>query len=356
MNNLEQKITNQPTSINRISWIDASRLIAMFGVILIHIAGPVFHDYRTIPLHASLTANAINSLARVSVPLFIMLSGSLLLGKDTSISVIGIGERIFRVLLPLIFWSYIYVFWLNYWTGESLDFFGELRHIGHTPVMYHLWFIYMIIGVYILLPILRVISNALISNRKLAIYFFALWFVVNSITIYYPIALISQLNLSNFLSWPGNFMLGYYLTHSKWLGAISWRLNAFVFFFASLCTFCLSWYFNTLSPTTTEIAFIYFSPNVIIASSAAFLWLKQLKVPDIFEKPLAFLSSMTFPIYFMHLLIIEILKGGVLGFSISPYFIHPVVGILLLAVVTFSVSMLVTIVIRLIPHSSKVIG
>ncbi len=276
MNNIEQKINNQKIPINRISWIDASRLIAMFGVILIHIAGPVFYDYRTIPLHAFLTANAIDSLARVSVPLFIMLSGALLLRKDTSISIVGIGKRILRVLFPLIFWSFIYVFWINYWTGKSLDFFGELSRIEQAPVMYHLWFIYMIIGIYILLPILRVISNALISYRKFAIYFFALWFVVNSITIYYPIVFISQLNLSNFLNWSGYFILGYYLTNSKWLGAISWRLNALVFFFASLCTFCLSWYFNALSPTPTEIAFIYFSPNVLIASSAAFLWLMQL--------------------------------------------------------------------------------
>jgi len=65
---------------------------------------------------------------------------------------------------------------------------------------------------------------------------------------------------------------------------------------------------------------------------------------------------MVFPIYFMHLLVIEILKGGILGISITPYSIHPVVGILGLAVVTFFASMSIAVLIRLIPHSSRIIG
>ncbi len=75
-----------------------------------------------------------------------------------------------------------------------------------------------------------------------------------------------------------------------------------------------------------------------------------------FVKPLAFFSSMVFPVYFIHLLVIEILKGGVLGFSITPFLIHPAVGILMMSLITFFVSMLISVVIRFIPYSSRVVG
>ena len=347
-------MSEKESLVRRESWADACRLIAMFGVILIHASAPVFYDYRSISLDAFLTANAIDSLARVSVPLFAMLSGALLLGRDASIGVAG--GRIARVALPLIFWSFIYAFWVDCWTGRPLDFFGALSHMGQAPVMYHLLFVYMIIGVYLILPVLRPISSALIADRKLAIYFFVLWFSINSITIYYPINLIQQLKLSGLLGWPGYFILGYYLSRTEWSLSISARLNIFVFFLASLCTFYLSWHLNALSPSPIETAYEYFSPNVLIASCAAFLCMRQIKVHNSIVKPLKFFSSMVFPIYFMHLLVIEILKGGILGISITPYSIHPVVGILGLAIVTFFASMSIAVLIRLIPHSSRIIG
>ena len=336
-------------------WADACRLVAMFGVILIHTAAPVFYDFRHIPLGAFLTANMLDSLARVSVPLFAMLSGALLLGRDTS-KVLRVGGHIARVAIPLIFWSFVYAFWVDYWTGKPFDAISTLNRMWQAPVMHHLWFVYMIIGIYLLLPILSVISSAMLTNRKLAFYFFGLWFVVNSLAIYYPINLITQFKISDFLGWPGYFILGHFLTHSEWSLRISAKVNTFVFFLASLSTFSLAWRFNVLSPTPNETAFEYFSPNVAIASSAAFLWLRQTPNLDFLAKPLAFFSSKTFPVYFMHVLILEIFQRGILGFSITSYFIHPMVGIMVLALATFFTSMSIAILLRAIPYSSRIIG
>lgn len=340
----------------RAPWADFCRLIAMFGVICIHTAAPVFSKYHSNPLDEFLIANAIDSLARVSVPLFIMLSGALLLGKESSKGLVDARDRIIKVAIPLLFWSFIYIFWTNYWARKSFDLFDTLISICHAPVMHHLWFIYMIIGVYIVLPFLRVISSALITDRKSAIYFFTLWFIVNSITIYYPIKFIQLLNLSNFLGWPGYFILGYYLSCSKFLLRINSSFYVLVFYLSSLCTFLITWGLYVKSPIPIQTAYNYFSPNVLIASVGAFLYLRQIKVTIFFVKPLAFLSGIIFPIYFMHLLIIAVIEGGYLGFTITPYSIYPVVGILGLAFVTFFVSMLIAVLLKFIPYSSKIIG
>jgi hypothetical protein len=58
----------------------------------------------------------------------------------------------------------------------------------------------------------------------------------------------------------------------------------------------------------------------------------------------------------MHLLVIEILKAGWLGFSVSPYSLHPSVGILSLTVATFLISLVIAAITRLVPHSEKIIG
>jgi surface polysaccharide O-acyltransferase-like enzyme len=125
-----------------------------------------------------------------------------------------------------------------------------------------------------------------------------------------------------------------------------------VFVLASLCTFFLSWRINAQSPVPLETAYEFLTPNVVLASVAAFLWIQKLRIPDYLDKPLAFISGLVFPIYFMHLLVIVMLKAGWLGFSV----LHPSVGILSLSIATFLVSLAIAAISRLIPHSEKIVG
>lgn len=347
-------MSTQQDLSKHVSWVDACRLFSIFGVFVIHIAGPVFNQYHSIPLDQFLAANAIDSLVRACVPLFTMLSGALLLGKEATINMTA--RRISRVAVPLVFWSFIYTFWVDSWTNKPLDFFGAFSSMLQTPAMYHLWFVYMIVGVYIVMPILPAITKTLIADKKIATYFFVLWFVVNSITVYYPVELIQKLYLSNFLGWPGYFVLGYYLTQSEYLHRISVKWVVLVFLLASLCTFLISWYLNISSVSPNVMAREYFSPNVVIASISAFLWFRRLKIPDFLVRPFAYMAGMVFPMYFMHIFIISMLTGKNHGLGISPYFIHPIIGILVLSVLIFLVSFLITVLLRFIPYSSKVFG
>jgi surface polysaccharide O-acyltransferase-like enzyme len=340
----------------RLAWADVCRLIAMFGVLLIHISAPIFYDFRKIELSSFLVANALDSIARVAVPLFAMLSGALLLGRDTSKGLGGIASRILKVAIPLAFWSVIHVFWINYWTGKPLDVPNALAQALIGPVMYHLWFVYMTIGVYILLPILQPISVALLASRRLAAYFFGVWFLINALTIYYPLTVINHLTLTGFLKWPGYFLLGFYMLRSDIMKQISIWLSAAIFCIASLATFFISWRFNSLSPVPDETAFIYFSPNVLIASCAAFHMIGKVRVTPILIRPVAFLSSIVFPVYFMHLLVIDLIKAGMFGFTLNLASMSTFTSILSLSLCTFAVCLTLAALTRVIPYSSKLVG
>lgn len=158
----------------RIFWIDVCRVIAIFGVVLIHSCGEIFYSYGKIPASYWLAANILDSFARVAVPLFVMISGALLLrpNNSPSVNLKNIGSRIGKVLLPLIIWSMFYLWWVDYNTpNKIIDPLEWLQKFLSQPVMYHLWFVYMIIGIYILLPILQVIFTACNTNSKFKWYF-----------------------------------------------------------------------------------------------------------------------------------------------------------------------------------------
>ncbi|MBX9914333.1 MAG: acyltransferase family protein [Pseudomonadaceae bacterium] len=340
----------------RLAWADVCRLIAMFGVLLIHISAPIFYDYRNIELNSFLVANALDSIARVSVPLFAMLSGALLLGRDMSKGLGGIASRILKVAIPLAFWSVLHVFWINYWTGKPLDIPNALAQALQGPVMYHLWFVYMTIGVYILLPILQPISVALLASKRLAAYFFGVWFVINAVTVYYPVNIITHLTLTSFLNWPGYFLLGFYLIRSDVLSKVPVWCSAIVFFLASLATFLISWRLNSLSPIPNETAFLYFSPNVLIAACAAFHMIRNIRVTAVLIRPIAFLSSIVFPVYFMHLLVIDLIKAGMFGFTLNLASMSTFTAIFSLSLCTFAVCLVLAALTRIIPYSAKWVG
>ena len=92
----------------------------------------------------------INVARRFAVPVFIMMSGALLLSTKSDIFTF-FKRRLLGVLLPFVSWSLIYEVYLTYW-GIKRD---VLIDIYTDNVMYHFWYIYMILGVWCLYPILR---------------------------------------------------------------------------------------------------------------------------------------------------------------------------------------------------------
>lgn len=222
--------------------------------------------------------------------------------------------------------------------------------------MYHLWFVYMIIGVYILLPFLKLISDAVITDNKIAIYFILIWFSSNSLIVYYPIQLLHELNLANIIGWPGYFILGFFLNNTKYLKKINRTLSLSLYLLGSLITWVLIWYNFELSPKSTYAAYEYFSPNVLIASTGAFLWFKQTNIPYIYQKTLKILGSVTFPIYFIHILVIAILTGKNHGFAMTPNYLHPIIGISLIAMSTYLISLILCLCAKKIPFSKQILG
>lgn len=117
----------------------------------------------------------ITSIARSSVPLFVMISGYLLLPMRNSTSQF-FKKRFTRVVYPFVAWCVLYALYYMVTRGDT--FLQALRNILHIPINFgveigHLWYVYMLIGLYLIIPVIS--SWAAEASKKEMRAYLVLW-------------------------------------------------------------------------------------------------------------------------------------------------------------------------------------
>lgn len=163
-------------SDNRIVWLDVIRCVAMIMVIGVHCIDPFYISptMRAIPEYTHWAA-IYGSLLRPSVPLFVMMTGLLLLPVKKQPLGKFYKKRIYRVLFPFLIWSVLYSMfpWVTgvlglpkeiigdffcYTQGqESQSLIDSLKDVAMIPFNFshkenHMWYIYLLIGLYLYMP------------------------------------------------------------------------------------------------------------------------------------------------------------------------------------------------------------
>ena len=170
---------------NRKLHIELIRIIAMFLIIFIHTGTKGYSLYTQAigkPLYP--VYMFICMFSRVAVPLYWMISGALLLGKDESIKDI-FKKRILRILIVLVLFSFIYYLYRIYRRGiyESFSlsyFFYRLYDNNFSGSdMFHaaLWFLYAYIGMMLILPMLRKVVKVMSKSELKYMYLVCLFFM-----------------------------------------------------------------------------------------------------------------------------------------------------------------------------------
>ncbi len=331
---------------------DLCRSLALFGVVLIHACGALLQPWGPYALADWLrAANVLDSIARCSVPLFVMLSGALILQPGMApIDLAQIGRRLIRVTVPLLLWSSIYLLYQAHQTSTPPRWSSLLSQ----PAMYHLWFVYMIIGLYALLPLLQGAFVHLLDKPGLQRYGLAIWFMVVSLPIYWTLPGLNLLHLNNLPGYGGYFVMGALLKHARPARPSGWVwLLAFVA--SVLVTAWLTQAFSSQAGQLDETAYQYFSPNIVLASMAAFILINRMTVPPIMAPTLARIADMAFPVFFVHPLILGALAGSSIIVGLAAQAPGSSV-VLMLSIVTFAGSLAVAVVLRWLPFSGRLLG
>jgi surface polysaccharide O-acyltransferase-like enzyme len=153
----------------RIQYIDILRVLSMLSVVFLHTAaGSLRGNISSLTWH---TANTLTSLMGISVPVFFMISGALLLSSEKTLSLeFTFKKRLPKVILPLITWSVTAVFYyalLNYIIHGSINWgmvTDKFQNITGRPVTVHLWFMYALIPLYLLSPVLKKLMDSMTGN------------------------------------------------------------------------------------------------------------------------------------------------------------------------------------------------
>ena len=137
--------------MKRIVAFDVLKIFAAFGVVLIHVTGPC----AALPLAPGpyLAAHVANAVGRCAVPVFLMISGALLLGQKT----VSLGpfykKALMRYAMPTVAWFVIYK--LSLVVGNGYDIYDALYVFKTKNPAYHLWYMWMFLGICLAFPFLH---------------------------------------------------------------------------------------------------------------------------------------------------------------------------------------------------------
>jgi surface polysaccharide O-acyltransferase-like enzyme len=336
-----------------IAWVDLIRVVAIFLVVLIHVSGQLTNAWGKIPNDQWIIADIYGGIARVAVPLFFMISGYLLLPRSESLRIFY-TKRMPKILIPFVAWSLIYLGWYcgNHPNICTPGFAWDLLLVQGT--YYHLWFLYSLISIYLVLPVLRLMVRP-DTDKGILWYLLALWLIFQPIlTIAHKFWNFSiKINAPLATGFLCYFVLGYLLGEIT-LSRTRIFLSAIVWVFSALITIVGTYLFTRNSGEFDGFFYDFVSINVILASSAAFMLLRWISEANIFASSTAYalmrtFAISTFGIYLIHILVIEVLSGWIPFLHINSFMGNAVWSVPLVAIIVFALSFLIVRILQKLP-------
>ena len=357
-----------------IGWVDAMRVLACFLVVFSHSCDAFIaqfnNDYGTF-----LQGCALGSLVRPCVPLFVMMTGVLLLPLKGTMGEFY-SKRLKRIAIPLVFWSLalpvVYYLYLNFFVSSNSPFIDmssftwqmTLRKMftfifnfnyDTTP----LWYLYMLIGLYFIIPIFGTwLKCATRKEIKLFLYLWGASLFLPYVKIVAPflgyLGVFGNMGILGECDWNaygtfyyvsgfvGYLVLAYYLV--KYPLQWGWRKMAAVcipmFVVGYAVTFGGYVVMQEFFPGNyayLEIVWLFSGINVFMMTFPVFVVVQKINAAS--SPRLSAVASMTFGIYLCHFVIIQM--GYDFYEAIMPAGVPAVVKILCNAVTVFVVSYLV---------------
>lgn len=349
-------------SHQRIWYFDVLRCAATLAVIILHVSAENWYG-QDVHSTAWQAFNMWDSLVRWSVPIFVMISGALFLSSDRDITIQNLFKKnILRIITAFIFWSIVYAVYQKI-INPDLSLAAVCTEIisGH----YHMWFLFMIVGLYLIVPLLRPVM----CNDNLVKYFLILAFLFNfgfstiqNLAKYFIAEGSSastlwsiidgnwkNMNFHFTLGYVGYFVAGYYINKKD----IPPKQRKLIYFLSVLGFFSTIFISLFLAYKYNEpVGFYnYLSLNIFFEAIGVFIFCKY-HAANHSERVTEFIfniSKNSFGIYLVHPLLIEIFsKCGIQTMKFEPYISVPVISC-----VVFAAAYILSAVIHHIPILKK---
>ena len=322
-------------------WADALRVLATVAVVVIHVSANVVFAIGKINPFEWWVGNILDSASRWCVPMFVMISGALLLdpSKNEEISIF-FGKRIKRIIIPLIFWSFTYFLWLKI-RGQEITLRYMVRNLLTGGTYYHLYFLYLIFGLYLITPVLKTYLQ-FASSRNIT-YFVIICFlfviVQQFVNFIESREMFSSLALTRFIPFIGYYIAGFHLRkfviQRKHLKSILVVLFLCIFFISFGSWLLMKKYgitsrgyylHNYLSPPEIIMSFCIFFLAIMTYGNGGDTSAVFRKINSKFQR----LAPATFGVYLVHPIALDLLSE----YGINGLWKTSIVGIPLTTILT----------------------
>jgi len=322
----------------KIVWIDWLRVISTLAVIIIHSAANLNRQFGQVLPQEWWAANVWQGISRFCVPVFFMISGVTVLGRDLPIKD-HFRKPFIRIVIPFLFWHSAYMFfnWFVRYRAMPMNLWDTAKFIGNqfqNYSSYHFWYIYTLIGIYCILP---VFNKWIIRASKLELeVFLGIWlltFLVNNEGLFGWKFTIDLPYNSGYL---GYMVLGYYFHHQVFEDKLIKKLALFMFLLGVGMVLFPTYWISTFQGKLDLRFYGNFSPGVLFESVGIFLLAKYYawdwKIWGL-ERIRNFVSINSYGIYCAHLLgLFYLAKIGVHFHVFQPFLGIPVTAIVCLVV------------------------
>ncbi len=355
-----------------IVWVDILRVTACFLVIVSHSCDPFVGQFDN-NHYEFLTGAFIGSFVRPCVPLFVMISGVLLLPVNMDMSTFY-KKRAKRLIAPFVFWSMMLpvLYYLYIHSGIEIispNIVAEDHTLTATLIKLYtflfnfsydttaLWYVYMLIGLYLFMPIIGAWLKQ--ASKKDIQWFLRIWIISMCLPYLQMLAPLlgyngnyGNMGLLGVCDWNpygmfyyfsgflGYVVLSYYLTHHPlswdWKRTLSVAIPLFAIGYAITSGgFILTQEYYPGSYANLEIIWYFSGINVFLMTFSVFIIMQKIKVKS--SPFLKKTAALTFGIYLCHFIFVQ------LGYDlIYPNIqVPPFLKIVMIAVFSFAVSLLV---------------
>ena len=347
----------------RIFYFDGLRAIAILCVVLLHVTGHLgeIMNYNISTIYSFSGAFEIfaNNFFRIGIALFLMISGALLLGRDWDIKSF-FSKRIPRITKPFIFWSIVFsvilisasyfipnIHFVNKFgiLDMLMVFVNTLLCKGPGSAVY--WFFWMMLGVYILMPIFNKWINS--TDLSHVEYFLIIW-MIYIIAVYSLMIPIPEI-VSFFVAPIGFAVLGYYLRYTE-RRIFNNPISAAIFIIIPALFMMIYSY----SVVDTKILFVFHRYSILIMMEAigVFCLVKTtsfLNNPgDNVKRAVSSIAVCSYGMYLIHSQLIMVTRK-ILPSSLSFSFEY-----IILFIVGFLFSWIIIVILSKIPYIDEYIG
>lgn len=328
------KVASIEKDNKRIIWLDFVKFIAISMMIEVHCTDNVTPTERSEAWY-NLWGSFYGSFMRPAIPLFVMVTGALLLPVKENISTFY-TKRLTRLVIPFIVWSVLYNLfpWITgllglsptiindffAWAEPDQSFSGALHNILMIPFNFsmlavQMWYVYLLIGLYLYMPFFSAwVKQASVKEQKI---FLTLWFI--SLFIPYLREYLTK-DLWGTCSWNefgllyyfagfnGYLLLGYYIKNNDI--NFSWGKLAVIGIPSFIIGYCITFLgFKSITAIPgqpaelVELFFTYCSPNVLLMTLPIFLVIKKNHFKSVTIRRFAInISTCTLGIWMSHYL------------------------------------------------------